>query len=97
MIRHIVFWKLKEENKAQNALRIKQDLEDLVGKIPGLLRVEVGINHPDTPESNWDVVLNCDLESVDALNAYQIHPLHVEAGKFIGSVRTDRACVDYEI
>ncbi len=97
MIRHVVFWKLKDENKAENAQKIKADLENLAGKIPGLLKVEVGINHPDTPAGNWDVILSCDLESIDALNAYQVHPLHKEAGKFIGSVRTDRACVDYEI
>ena len=30
MIRHVVFWKLKEENKAENAQRIKKDLEGLM-------------------------------------------------------------------
>lgn len=97
MIRHIVFWKLKEENKSENALKIKSDLEALKGKIPGLLSVEVGINHDEAPQDNWDVVLTCGLESMDALNAYQVHPLHKEAGKFIGQVRTARACVDFEV
>lgn len=97
MIRHIVFWNLKEENKAETALKIKQDLEALKGKIPGLLHIEVGINSPDAPQDNWDVVLNSDFENIDALNAYQVHPLHKEAAVFIGSVRTARACVDYEI
>ncbi|MCO5234418.1 MAG: Dabb family protein [Chitinophagales bacterium] len=97
MIRHIVFWKLKEENKIENAEKIKELLEGLKDKIPGLLCVRVGINHPDTPLDNWDIVLTCDLESVDALNAYQVHPLHKAAGEFISKVRTNRACVDFEV
>lgn len=97
MVRHIVFWKLKEENKVANSKKIKTDLEALQDKIPGLLSVQVGINLPEAPQDNWDVVLTCDLESMDALNAYQIHPLHQQAGKFIGQVRTARACVDFEI
>ncbi|MCO5249468.1 MAG: Dabb family protein [Chitinophagales bacterium] len=97
MIRHVVFWKLKEENKAENALRIKKDLEALMGRIPGLTCVRVGINHPDASGDNWDVALTCDLDSIEALHTYQVHPLHKEAGKFIGEVRTDRACVDFEV
>ncbi|MCO5231302.1 MAG: Dabb family protein [Chitinophagales bacterium] len=97
MIRHIVFWKLQEENKAENADKIKVALEDLKDKIPGLLCVRVGINHPETPIDNWDIVLTCDLESIEALNAYQVHPLHKKAGELISKVRTARACVDFEV
>lgn len=97
MIRHIVFWNLKEENKVETAQKIKTDLEALKGKIPGLLHIEVGINSDKAPQDNWDVVLNSDFESIDALNAYQVHPLHKEIAGFIGSVRTARACIDYEV
>lgn len=97
MIRHIVFWNLKEENKSETALKIKTDLEALKGKIPGLLHIEVGINIPEAPQDNWDVVLNSDFENIEALNAYQVHPLHKEVAGFIGNVRTNRSCVDYEI
>ena len=34
--------------------------------------------------------------TIDDLNAYQVHPAHLEFGKFIGTVKTDRACIDYE-
>jgi hypothetical protein len=97
MIRHIVCWTLKEENKAANAAEIKQRLEMLRGQIPGLLHLEVGINAKDTPPDNWDVALLCDFESLAALNAYQEHPIHKEAAVFIASVRTNRVCVDYEV
>lgn len=95
MIRHIVCWKLVEENKAEHALKIQIMLEPLVGQVPGLLRLEVGINLTAAPEDNWDVVLNSDFESMAALDAYQVHPLHKEAAAFIMTVRTQRVCVDY--
>lgn len=45
MIRHIVFWNLKEEaegkTKEQNAAVIREGLEALVGKVDGLLMAEV--------------------------------------------------------
>ena len=41
MVRHIVMWNLKEENKEQNALEIKQALEALNGQIEGLIKLEV--------------------------------------------------------
>ena len=100
MIRHIVMWKLLDESegksKVENAQIVKNSLESLMGKIDGLLSIEVGINHPETPESNYDVVLNCTFPDVDALNAYQSHPLHVEAATYIKKVVCARVCVDYE-
>ena len=97
MIRHIVSWKLRPEVKEEAAQRIKQDLEALRGQIPGLLHLEVGINSVDAPQDNWDVLLFTDFESMEALDAYQVHPLHKTAAAYIGSVRTDRVCVDYVI
>lgn len=97
MIRHIVSWKLREDVKEEAAARIKQTLENLSGQIPGLLHIEVGINSVAAPADNWDVVLLSDFESMEALDAYQIHPLHKEAAAYIAQVRTDRVCVDYEV
>ena len=36
MVRHIVMYRLKEENKEQNARLMKEKLEGLNGKIEGL-------------------------------------------------------------
>lgn len=84
------------KSKQENAQIIKESLEALSGKIDGLLSIEVGINHPETPASNYDVVLNCTLSTIEALNAYQVHPLHVEAATYIKQVVCARVCVDYE-
>ena len=98
MIKHIVFWKLKDEalgnNKATNALIIKEKLEELNGKIEGLLKLEVGIDFVQGPASA-DVALYSVFETREALDAYQVHPAHEAAKGFIQSVTSGRQVVDY--
>lgn len=99
MIKHIVCWQLKDEahgnDKATNANMIKEKLEALGGKIDGLVKIEVGINIPEYP-SNYDVVLYSKLESKEALDFYQNHPLHQVLLPFIREAVSGRVAVDYE-
>lgn len=97
MIKHIVMWRLDEQagDKADNALKLKRLLEGLNGRIPGLLRLEVGIDFSLEGESS-DVVLYAEFESRQALDAYQQHPAHAEVVPFVKSVRAERRVVDYE-
>lgn len=101
MIKHIVFFGLAEnaegKSKAENAQKIKSDLENLIHLIPGLQRIEVGINHPDAPSTNHDIVLYSEFENFEALDDYQEHPEHKKVAAFIGKVKTSRAAVDYEV
>ncbi|MDU1904532.1 MAG: Dabb family protein [Dysgonomonas sp.] len=100
MIKHIVCWKLKDEahgnDKSVNAKHIKEKLEALRGKIEGLVNIEVGINIPEYP-TNYDVVLYSELESKEALEHYQNHPLHQALLPFIREAVSNRVAVDYEI
>ena len=100
MIKHIVFFQLAEQaegkTKAENAQIIKEGLENLIHLIPELKKIEVGINHPDTPSSNYDLALYCEFDSVKELDIYQEHPEHKKVAGYIVKVRTGRACVDYE-
>jgi len=99
MIKHIVMWRLKDSahgnDKATNARLIKQMLEALRGKIPGMLKIEVGIDYSATDQSA-DVVLYSEFESRAALDAYQVHPEHKAVMPFIGEARSERRLVDYE-
>lgn len=98
MIRHIVFWKLKENaegnSKGKNALLMKEKLESLNGKIEGLLSAQVNRNYNP---SGYDVCLVSTFTSKQALDFYQSHPLHVAVKSFVGSVTEDRAVTDCEI
>lgn len=100
MIKHVVMWRLKEEalgrTKMENALLIKSDLEALKGQIEEILTIEVGINCVSADQA-FDLVLVSTFESLEALDRYQVHPLHKKVGELIGAVRTERVVVDYEV
>ncbi len=93
MVKHIVMWKLK--NKADSEI-IKDKLNALVGKIPGLLRVEVGMDFSQSAAA-FHMVLIAELESRDALEAYRVHPEHQAVIPLVQAAAVDRAVVDYEI
>ncbi len=99
MVRHVILWKLKEslseEEKRKVSADMKTNLEDLVGKVPGLISLEVGI----TPlaSSNADVMLDSVLESEEALKGYAVHPDHVHvADTYVRPYTEIRMCLDYE-
>jgi len=99
MIKHIVIWKLTNKTlplkECADALAIKDALENLVGKIPGLLKAEVGFDYR-AKESSGDIVLYSEFASKEALENYQNHPEHVRVGREIVRPRTfDRKMIDY--
>ena len=100
MVKHVILWKLKEELTAteKEAVKkgIKEGLEGLAGKIPGLVEVKVNIN--GLPTSTVDVMLDTTFTDADALKAYSTNPLHVAVAD--GKVRpytAVRSCLDYEV
>ncbi|MGN6389050.1 MAG: Dabb family protein [Burkholderiaceae bacterium] len=99
MIRHIVFWKLKEraegEDRATNARKMKEMLDACADIVPGILKLEVVLAQPDM-EATADVALVSEFASKEALAAYQAHPRHVALKPFFGAVRESRHCFDYE-
>lgn len=92
MIKHIVMWKLK--NKA-DAAEVKNRLEQLDGKIPSLLSIEVGIDFNQSDAAS-DVVLVTEFEDRQGLDDYQQHPDHQAVIPFMQSVTSGRTVVDYE-
>jgi quinol monooxygenase YgiN len=100
MIKHIVMWKLKEhaegESKAANMSKMKTLLETCRNLVPGLLKLEVGLANP-TLEATYDVVLYSEFTDKAALDAYQEHPTHQAIKPFIGAVKLERQCMDYEV
>lgn len=101
MIKHIVFFQLAEsaegKTKAENAVYIKAELENLKKYIPQILNIEVGINVPNAPKTDYDIALYSEFENYTTLDEYQEHPEHKKIASYIAKVRTSRAAVDYEI
>jgi hypothetical protein len=99
MVKHIVFFKLKENAhgnpKAVNARLIKDKLEALRGIVPGLVKLEVGVDFSNTDMSS-DLALYSEFTSREALAAYMAHPQHQAVLPFIAEARSGRQVVDYD-
>jgi hypothetical protein len=65
------------------------------GKIPLLRHLEVGLDILHS-ERSYDIALITRFDSMDDLKAYQTHPIHLEAAKYIHSVKEASVAVDYE-
>jgi hypothetical protein len=99
IVKHIVMWNLRGETLAErsaNGLVLQREFEGLRGRIPGLLRIEVGLDHSRIDYA-CDVVLYCEFESQAALDAYASHPEHLRVRRTLGDMRTARHQVDYRV
>jgi len=99
MVKHIVMWKVRESADPSqgpvNAMRVGRALEALRGRIPGLLKLEVGI--AGTPgEAESEIVLYSEFANREALEGYKVHPTHLAVIPIVRSACSDRRCVDYE-
>lgn len=97
MVKHMILWKLKEEcNTAEVKQGIKENLEGLLGRIPGLLGIRV--QNEGLASSNADVMLDSTFENEAALAAYATHPAHVlVADTFVRPFTASRLCLDFEV
>jgi len=99
VVKHIVLWRLKPEAHgrpaAENARAIKEKLEALRGRIPGMLTIEVGLDFSRS-DNSCDLALYSEFESRAALDVYQAHPEHKAVMPFILEARSQRHLVDYE-
>ncbi len=98
MVHHIVSWNfnetLTETEKKQAALTMKEKLEAVAQTVDGVISLKVVIN--EMASSNRDIALISSFADQASLEAYQVSPAHVEAGKFVRSVTCNRSCIDYE-
>ena len=101
MVKHVILWKLKDElvgeEKAKVLAGIKENLEALSGKIPGLLSISVQADGR-LASSNADLMLDSSFEDEAALKGYAVHPEHVAvADTYVRPYTQTRLCLDYEV
>ncbi len=97
MIKHIILWKIKEEYSEEEKRMIrenaKRELEALMGRIDGLIKMSVEIR--PLASSNADLMLDSELRDTEALSSYQKNPLHIAvADTFIRPFMCQRLCLD---
>ena len=93
MVKHIVLYTLKEGVDKDEAVKlIASVLEPLVGKIPGLLHLEIRRAY-----NGVDYALYSEFESREALSAYAVHPLHLAAKEQFFHLLDTRVAADYDV
>ena len=93
MVKHIVLYTLKDGVEKDEAVKlIASVLEPLVGKIPGLLHMEIRRAY-----NGMDYALYSEFESREALASYAAHPLHQEAKTHFFHLLGSRVAADYDL
>lgn len=100
MVKHVILWTLKDElsssEKEEIKKNIKEGLEGLKGKVPGIVDIKVYIDC--LASSNADLMLDSSFESEDALKNYAVHPEHVAvADSKVRPYTKLRSCLDFEV
>lgn len=85
-------FKLASKDEADTFIEKAQSLR-AIESIKGFDAVK---NAKGLPESNFNVSLIIDFETVQGLEDYLVHPVHVAFSDYVMAVKTDRACIDYE-
>ena len=93
MVKHIVLYTLKEGvDKAEAVKIIKDQLEPLVGVIPGLTHMEIRQAY-----QGMDYALYSEFENREALAAYASHPAHLAAKEHFWNFLDSRVAADYDL
>ena len=100
MVKHIILWKLKEDlsdsQKTEAKKNIKEKLEILQGRIPGLLSMHIRTECLDS--SSADLMMDSEFEDEVALKGYQSNPEHLAVANTIVRPNVEiRLSMDYEI
>ncbi|MEJ8303673.1 Dabb family protein [Saccharibacillus sacchari] len=95
MIKHIVFFKLKNRS-AESVAEAAGVLRSMEGKIEQLKSLEIGTDILRT-ERSYDIALTSTFDTLDDLQAYNTHPEHQKIIEYINGVKEVSYAVDYEI
>lgn len=100
MVKHVILWTIKDEFKSEKFEEVKKGIKDglegLKGKIPGL--VDIKVITTGLASSNADVMLDSTFENEESLKGYATHPEHVAvADGFVRPYTASRSCMDFEI
>ena len=101
MVKHIILWTLKSDLSDKEKENVKKDIKDglesLKGKIPGIVDIKV-ISSGRLLSSTADLMLDSTFENEEALRFYSKHPAHIAvADSKVRPFTSARSCLDFEI
>ena len=94
MFKHIVMWRFIDG--ANGKSKQEHALEALVGVVPEIISLEVGVN-VCVAGTAYDAVLVSAFEDAEAMERYKIHPAHAAVAACFKGITEGRAEADYMI
>ena len=96
MLKHILFWQFSDAvndgNRQEVLEKLSASVKNLEGKIDGLLSCEIGEN---VVGADCDFVFYATFASLEALQHFQNHPLHVAHKQMAAPFVKNRLAADY--
>ncbi len=92
MLTHIVLFKLKDRSIIEEA---RGRLAALDGQIEELKSLEVGVDVVQG-ERSFDIALVAKFDDRAGLEAYRVHPVHVEVANYIKAASSAVVSADYD-
>jgi hypothetical protein len=86
----------KNENRDKNIIKAKEMLDGLMGSVPSLKSMEVGVNFSKEDRS-MDLSIITSFDNIDGLKEYANHPEHLKVVEFIKEVTNSSKVSDYLI
>lgn len=93
MIKHVVMWKFKE-NEKENMEKFLSGLESLQGQIAEIKSMQIGKSIKENNE--YDAILISEFESMEDLQKYKEDPRHVKVSSLCKEIRVSRTSIDFE-
>ncbi|MBO5866180.1 MAG: Dabb family protein [Bacteroidaceae bacterium] len=100
MFKHVVMWRFIDgaggKTKKEHSLWVKEHLEALVGVIPEIRSLEVGVN-VCVAGTAYDAVLVSAFDDAAAMERYKVHPEHQAVAAYFKGITEGRAEADYVV
>ncbi len=98
MVKHVVFFDFFDaegRTALENAQITKEMGEALMGKVPSLRSMEIGLNGLKS-DTSQDLVIIATFDDFKGLEEYDVHPEHKKVVVHIRATGKNRHAVDFE-
>lgn len=100
MIKHVVFFQMKDEAEGasaqENAKKLAEKFQEISKVIDGVISCETGFNH-NSEKNFYHLCLIQQFKSQKALDDYLVHQRHLEVKDFVFRVIDHRMVVDFDV
>jgi heme-degrading monooxygenase HmoA len=96
-LQHIVLFSYPEELSDEDATEMRRQVQEWPSAIPGFRALRFGRDLTDARTRGYQYLLYTEFDDVDALHAYQQHPVHQEFLAWVTAHECTPLAFDYHL